>query len=57
MIHIHNGTIEPVQYNGFSMFRAQFGNMTEFFYTIGAATWWIEMLDTIKLSRARRNAR
>lgn len=53
---IHNGTIHAAAYNGFDMYRAQFGNMVEFFYTMGAAMWWLEMNDTIKESRARRNA-
>lgn len=56
MFNMHNGTIQPAQHNGFRMYRAQYNNQTEFFYTMSLAAWWIEMLDTIAESRRRRNA-
>lgn len=57
MTRIHNGTIESAMHGGFNKFRAAAGNEVEFFYTMSAAAWWLEMLDTIKQSRANRNAR
>lgn len=56
-ININGGTIETSQRNDARNYRAVFGNHTEDFYTFNAAAWWLEMQDTIKQSRERRNAR